>query len=204
MKQFSTIIQGILLLAVGVLFYLHFKGNKQLMALLPEKNAASAVKAATTGSVFPLLAYVELDSINEKVGYISKRKKALEAEQKQILEDYDAACQKQETARINFIQKGNPSSQKDVEEFQQNWMAKQQEVENHKQLRAQQLAKKSATMMQEMQNNLKVFLNDYNKERRYTYIFATGGGYDYIFYKDSCQNITPEIIEGLNKKFNAQ
>jgi outer membrane protein len=203
MKQFSIIFQGFLLLCIAVLFYLHFKPNKQ-PGQVPVKNEASVLQKTTGTAAYPLLAYVELDSINEKVGYINKRKKAIEAEQQQIIDDYDAACQKQEAARINFIQKGNPTSQKDVEDFQQNWLAKQQDVENNKQVRAQQLAKKSATMMQDMQNNLKSFLAAYNKEKHYTYIFATGGGFDYIFYKDSCQNITPEIIKELNLKFKGQ
>ena len=54
--------------------------------------------------------------------------------------------------------------------------------------------------MEDMQSKLKEFMNEYNKEKKYTYIFATGTGLDYFFYKDSTLNITSDIVKGLNKK----
>ena len=54
--------------------------------------------------------------------------------------------------------------------------------------------------MEDMQRRLKDFMNDYNKDKRYTYILATGTGLDYLFYKDSVLNITADVVKGLNEK----
>jgi len=62
------------------------------------------------------------------------------------------------------------------------------------------LAEKGARIMEDMQGKLKDFMNDYNKEKKYTLIFTTGTGLDYFLYKDSSLNITSEIVKGLNSK----
>ena len=68
--------------------------------------------------------------------------------------------------------------------------------------RGQRLAEKGGKIMEDVQVTLKDFLNEYNKDKRYSYILATGGGFDYLFFKDSTQNITNEIIKGLNERMN--
>ena len=56
--------------------------------------------------------------------------------------------------------------------------------------------------MENIQNKLKAYINDYNKDKKYSYIFATGTGVDNILYKDSVHNITSDIVKGFNKIMN--
>jgi len=198
MKQFSILFNIFLLAALGVLYYLHFSTGKTNNPV--RKTLANSHK--DTCSAGPGIAYVELDSLNNNVGFIKERKKELESEQKQILNEYESACRQQETEKNNFIKRGNSITQTEAEEFQAKWIQRQQELDATKQSKGQRLAEKGGKIMEEVQLTLKGFLNDYNKDKRYSYIFATGGGFDYLFYKDSTQNITNEIIKGLNERMN--
>ena len=200
MKQFSILFNIIILAAVGVLYYLHFAAGKSNNPV--KKHVANSHK--DTCSAGPGIAYVELDSLNNNVGFIKERKKELESEQKQILNEYESACRQQEIEKNNFIKRGNSITQTEAEEFQAKWIKRQQDLDAAKQSKGQRLAEKGGKIMEEVQLTLKNFLNDYNKDKRYSYIFATGGGFDYLFYKDSTQNITNEIIKGLNERMTTK
>jgi outer membrane protein len=53
--------------------------------------------------------------------------------------------------------------------------------------------------MESIQKNLKQFLAEYNKEKKYQYILTTGSGLDYLIYKDSTLDITKDVIKGMNE-----
>lgn len=201
MQKFSTIFNVVLLIAVGVLYYLHFSAGKN-------KSINNVVKGGvvakdTSKQKIPVVAYVELDSLNANVNFIKQRKTELEAEQKVIATEYENAYQNLEAEKNNFLKRGNAITQQEAQAFQEKLMQKQQDIEANKQAKGQRLAEKGAKVMDDMQNKLKSFLAEYNKEKGYTYILATGTGLDYLFYKDSTLNITPEIVKGLNEKMNA-
>ncbi|CAN5395729.1 hypothetical protein BH11BAC3_BH11BAC3_29250 [soil metagenome] len=196
MKQFSLVLNILLLVAVAVLYFLHFSGQTSGKV----KSKGLGVNGCDTSRKKIVVAYVELDSLNNNVAFIKQRKKELEAEQKVIANEYEDSYRKLTAERDNFLKKGNTITQQEAEEFQIKLQQKQQEIEQSKQTRAQKLAEKGARIMEDMQSKLKAFMKDYNKEKGYTYILATGTGLDYLFYKDSTFNITTDIIKGLNDK----
>ena len=58
--------------------------------------------------------------------------------------------------------------------------------------------------MDDMQKQLKAFLNEYNADRNYQYILTTGTGLDYLVYKDSSMNITDDVVNGMNEKMKKE
>lgn len=197
MKQFSTILNIILLIAVGYLYFLHFSGDKK------NKLAQNSVTTHVDSCLGePIIAYVDLDSLNNNVNFIKQRKKELEVEQNSIASEYETAYHDMESQKNNFLKRGNAITQQEAEEFQAKLMQRQQQIEATKQSKAQSLAQKGAKIMEDLQARMKEFLNEYNKDKKYTYILATGTGLDYLFYKDSTRNITPDVVKGLNEKMN--
>ena len=200
MKQFSLIFHILLLAAVGLLYYFHFAADKKPVA----KTAAMQPSLTPTKDSCAnghLVAYVELDSLYDNVGYIKQKQKELEAEQERLARQYQNDYQQLENEKDNFLKKGNAITQQEAEDFQAKLYQKQQDIENKKQNEAQEMASRRAKTMEEIQTNLRNFLNEYNADKRFGYIFATGTGLDYILYKDSAHNITPDVIAGLNKAF---
>jgi len=197
MKQFSTILNIVLLLAVGYLYFLHFSTDKKSKFV---GNTVSKHVDSCLGE--PIIAYVDLDSLNNNVNFIKQRKKELEVEQNSIANEYENAYRDMENQKNTFLKKGNAITQQEAEEFQAKLMQRQQQIESTKQSKAQNLAQKGAKIMEDLQAKMKEFLSEYNKDKKYTYILATGTGLDYLFYKDSTRNITPDVVKGLNEKMN--
>ena len=194
MKQFSMVLNLVLLAAVGVLYYLHFSKDNKLNA--PQKQVSPSVN--TTNTVRPAIAYVELDSLNEKISYIKLGRKELEAEQQAIETEWENSYRNLENQKNNFLKRGNAITQEEAEMFQTSLLQQQQQVDGRKQNLSQKLNEKSYKFMEEIQKKLKDFLTAYNEDKNFNYIFTTGNGLEYMVYKDSSLNITADVIKGMN------
>lgn len=194
MKKISLVLNVLLIVAVGYLYFLHFnEGKSASVKLRPSATQASK-------NSHPLIAYVDLDSLNKKISYIEENRKSLEAEQSDIEREWENGYRNLENQKKNFLKKGAAITQDEAEKFQSYLLEQQQLVDNKKQMLSQKLNEKSYKFMEGIQNQLKKFLEEYNESKAFTYIFTTGNGLDYMVYKDSSLNITQDVIDGMNEK----
>lgn len=196
MKNLSVVLNVVLLVAVGGLYYLHFSGKKGA-DVKPKVISAKPLEAGNTRAT---IAYVELDSLNENITYIRNKRKELEAEQRSIENEWENGYRGLENKKNNFLKKGNAITQDMAQQFQNELLQEQQQIDERKQSLTQKLNDKSYKFMDEIQKKLKEFLAEYNSQRNFTYIFTTGTGLDYMVYKDSSMNITDDVISGMNEK----
>jgi len=199
MKNLSLVLNVVLFIAVGILYYLHFSGKKTT----ENKPKTVASKTVENSNSRTAIAYVELDSLNENITYIKNKRKELEAEQKAIETEWENGYKSLESKKNNFLAKGNAITQEMAQQFQGQLMQEQQQIDEKKQSLSQKLSEKSYKFMDDIQKKLKDFLMEYNSQKNYTYIFTTGTGLDYMVYKDSSMNITDDVIAGMNEKMNA-
>ena len=198
MKNFSLVLNIVLLAAVLFLYAKVFRSSVNETTIT--KNI---VKESIGGNGSKSgIAYVELDSLNEKISYIKDRRKELEAEQKAIETEWQNGYRGLENRKNEFLKRGNSITQQEAEKFQGELMQKQQEVDVKKQNGSQNLSEKSYKLMDDIQKKLKDFLNVYNQNKKYQYILTTGTGLDYMLYKDSSFNITDDVIKGMNEKMS--
>ena len=196
MKNVSITLNIVLLLAVGFLFYKVYSGPKNA-----EKTAvAVSPQQSRTISASAPIAYVELDSLNDKIGYIKDRRAELEKEQRDIESDWQNSYRGLENKKNEFLKRGNSITQQEAEKFQAELLQEQQQVDERKQVLTQKLTEKSYTLMDDIQKKLKAFLAEYNKTKNYQYILTTGNGLDYMLSKDSSFNITNDVIKGMNER----
>ncbi len=196
MKHLFTILNVVLILAVAFLYFHEFGGSKAKASIT--KSPVSIAETQKAGNA--PIAYVELDSLNEKIIFIREKRKELEAEQKAIETEWESSYRGLEAQKNNFLKKGNAITQQMAEEFQGQLIQQQQRIDEKKQGLTQKLSEKSYRFMDDVQKKLKDFLVDYNKEKNYLYILTTGTGLDYMVYKDSTLNITEDVVVGMNEK----
>jgi outer membrane protein len=201
MKNLSLVLNIILLLAVGYLFYYNFSGKKTEAVAA---KLTSSYKPGDGNGYRPPLAYVELDSLNEKIIFIKEKRQELEAEMKLIEQEQAKGYQGLEAQKDNFLKKGAAITEEEAQSFQGKLIDQKQKIDAQKQEKSQRLNDKSFTIMEGIQKKLKEFLADYNKDKKYMYIFTTGTGLDYMVYKDSSLNITNDVIKGMNEKMKAE
>ncbi|MBL7701291.1 MAG: OmpH family outer membrane protein [Ferruginibacter sp.] len=201
MKNLSLVLNIVLLLAVGYLYYYSFSGKKNGN---PASKSNGNSVASDSKMSRPPLAYVELDSLNEKITFIKEKRKELEAAMKVIEQEQESGYRSLQAQKDNFLKKGASITQEEAEIFQGRLIEQQQKIDRKKQEQSQALNEKSFNIMEGIQTKLKDFLTEYNKDRKYMYIFTTGTGLDYMVFKDSTLNITDDVIKGMNAKMKAE
>ena len=195
MRSFLIAVNSLLIIAVIFLYIKVFKNTTNV-----KTNTSSNVTSKTSVSLKNAsIAFVELDSLNEKIDFIKDRRKELEIEQKAIEVEWQNGYRGLENKKNEFLKRGNSITQQEAEKFQGELLQQQQQIDQRKQGLTQKLSEKSYKFMDDIQKTLKDFLNQYNKTKNYQYILTTGTGLDYMLYKDSTFNITADVIKGMNK-----
>ena len=196
MKNLSITLNVILIAAVAFLYFKVFSANKkQETATIQVAKTNSAVSPGTAA-----IAFVELDSLNDKISYIKSRRTELESEQRAIETEWQNGYRNLEARKNEFLKRGSSITQQEAEKFQNELLQQQQQIDQRKQGLTQKLSEKSYNFMDDIQKKLKGFLNEYNRDKNYQYILTTGTGLDYMLYKDSTFNITGDVIRGMNEK----
>ena len=195
MRPFLIVVNSILIIAVVFLYVKVLKNTT-----IKKTEFSSNVINNNSGNLKNAsIAFVELDSLNEKIGFIKDRRKELEIEQKSIETDWQNGYRGLENRKNIFLKRGNSITQQEAEKFQGELLQQQQQVDEKKRNLTQKLSEKSYKFMDDIQKKLKDFLNEYNKTKNYHYILTTGTGLDYMLYKDSTFNITKDVTKGMNE-----
>jgi outer membrane protein len=196
-KNLPIVLNVVLLAAVAYLYYHSFSGSKAAGA--PAKSSSALMPVDNNGHR-PPIAYVELDSLNENITYIRERRKELEAEQRAIDAEQENGYRNLQAQKDNFLKRGASITEAEAQQFQGKLIEQQEAIDNKKQVLSQRLSQKSFAIMDDIQKKLKKFLTEYNKEKKFMYIFTTStAGLDYMVYKDSTLNITDDVIKGMNE-----
>lgn len=195
MKHLSLILNSVLILSVGILFYLHFSSNKKTPAI-------TRTPVTVNPGSKQLIAYIDMDSLNEYVSYIKSSRLQSESEQKSIESEVENGYKGLEKERNDFLKKGDKITQEEAERFQAMLYEKQAAIDSRKQSRLQQLDEKNYKLLEDLQSKLKAFLEEYNDDKRYSYILTVSSAMGYIAYKDTALNITNDVIKGMNERLN--
>ena len=128
----------------------------------------------------------------------------LEFEKKKESADRDLnnAFQKIEAEKNAFAQRGNSITQAEYENFQRAYQGKMQNLDQQKQLLENSIAAEGAKTMEDLKKRINDFLVEYNKKQAYSYIFSYSAALNILFYKDPAQDITNEVVAGLNAAYN--
>lgn len=186
MKSISWIVNGVLAVAIIVLFVLHFNTNST-----PSKTAIS-----DKGGV--KIAYFEIDSIQNSYEFFKDVKSALQVKDMEntkqltnLKNDYIAKYQELQKS-AQFLSQGEMASrQQELVKAEKNYTSKEQQL-------SQELQEESFKRLQEVKKKIESFLEKYNKNKEFAYIFSSNA--DLMYYKDTAYDITSDIIKGLNSE----
>ena len=190
MKSNSWVINGVLAVAVIVLYVLHFSSNSA-----PIKSSA-----ATAGGT--KVAYFEIDSIQNNYELFKEVKSALQVKDmenaKQLNGLKNAFSQKYQDLQKN----GQYLSQAEVGARQQELAQLEKNYTSREQQLSQELQEESFKRLQEVKKNIEAFLAKYNKNKEFAYIFSSNP--DLMYYKDTAYDITSDIVKGLNAEYKSK
>jgi outer membrane protein len=198
-KNLSLILNAVLLVAVAVLYYLHFSGNTASAS--PKTTPAKADPSAKQNATMQQIAYVNSDSLLTNYDYYKATIKELEEKRKKLETDISGRARSLENEAVSYQQKGRNMTLEQAQLTEQNLYKKQQELVQYRDRVSQQLAQEEQGKIEELYGNITEYLKDYTKDKPYRLVlgYSKGGG---ILFADNSLEITGEVLTGLNKQYN--
>jgi outer membrane protein len=194
MKNINYIINGVLAVAIVVLYILYFMGNKQ------ETVTKTISQDEGPATVLPV-AYVNVDSLLLNYNYAKDL--------------YEIQIRSEENARLNLSQKMKELEQEVLEfqrkvennvfltreraaQEQQRLQKKDQDLQELNQRMTTELMTESQRMSELLRDTLVSQLKAFNKDRGYQIIMSNTNG-DNILLAEDAYDITTELIDMMNK-----
>jgi len=200
MKNGLVVLNMILLLAVGVLFYLQFSSKKiqTTAADKPDKNNSSP-SATITSQNGCKIAYFEMDSVAANFQKAKEMKTELEKKEDKINEEMGRLQNNYQQKFVYLQQHGPTMTGTQVESAKAELTQLEQSIKDTKASLDQEYNNYYVQAQQEILSMIRKFCSEYNKDKKYAIIVSNEPGL--IFYKDSTLDITSDLLKGLNEMY---
>lgn len=191
MKNGLYIVNGILLLAVGVLFYLFFTEKKNSSTIVHSKVWSDTSRTPTR------IAYFEWDSIENQKFYkemqdeLNRKKEEVDSRKVKLGQVYQQRLDSYNKKEMSQVE--SERATQDMRDLEQSLRGQADKMD-------QELNDYIMRKKVEFNDRIRNFLKEYNQDRRFSYIIANEPGF--IFYRDSTYNITGDVIAGLSQMFS--
>jgi outer membrane protein len=182
----------VLVAAVAFLFYLHYSYTNEDM-----HNKAND-KAAILNSF--KIAYFELDSLQDNYEYYKEVRDVLTKKDQENADKLNRIKNSYLAKLKEFQQKGPNLSQNEQGEYQQVLMKLQNDYTETEQTLGQEMQAETAEKLQAVKLAIQTYLKEYSINKGYAYVFASNES-DYLYYKDTIRDITPDVVKGLNESY---
>lgn len=192
MKNISLILNAILLLAVGHLYYLNFskKSAVEQPAIAP---------AATAPGV--RIAYVNADTLDAKYEWLKKQKEGIEQRARNAESSLQAKQESlmRDAASLQEKFQGGTMTRAEAEKAQADLMAREQKLGEEQQRLSKQLGDDQRKALNDLYANVESKLKTLSNQIGYDYILSYSRGGQILLANDSL-DITHQVLNLLNAK----
>gem|GEM_PF-66811 len=195
MNRSLLILNIVLLLLVGVLFYLHFS-SKDKAVITPAKKAEVASSNTTTDF---RIAYFELDSVSNSFTMVKDVKSELSREEDKMNAEMNQWQKRYNDKLAQYQSQAQQMNQVQSENANREMLQLQETIRNKDQELKQRYQDVYMRKMQDVKSKIEAFLKEYNKSKGYAYIFSNEAGF--MYYRDTVYNITADLLKGLNAQY---
>lgn len=198
MKNLNYIINGVLAVAVVVLYVMQFTSKSNKVAASFE-SSGSVVDMATLP-----IAYVNTDSLLRAYNFAKDMDEALVRKQENAKLTINQQMRKLDQEVSEFQRKVENNAfltRERGEQEQARLIKKEQEIRQQSDRLAAELALEQQTMNEKLRDNIYSFLKEYNAVKKYQIIMANNSN-DNIMLADKAYDITNEVVLELNKRYN--
>jgi outer membrane protein len=197
MKNGIVVLNVVLLIAVGVLFYLYFNSKKSNTTTLGK----SEQKDSPTATVYSCqIAYFEMDSVEANFELAKEWRNELEKREDKINAEMGRLQNLYQQKYFHLQQNGASMTAAQVEAAKNELGQLDQKIRETKASMDQDYKNYYVQTQQEILSKIRKFCADYNKDKRYAIIISNEPGL--VFYKDSTLDITTDLLKGLNQMYS--
>lgn len=193
-NRMHCIIEGVLAVAVIVLFILHFCGGKK-----ESTPVAAAVGTPGTGEVI----YVNIDSVNEHYEMVSLLTDSLDAEkQKQtiVFQNRQKALENKLANYQRNMQSGSLTPQQ-AQYAEASLQQESQQLQSDYAATLENLEARYTAALAQITDSVKASVSRVNAKRNASFVLSYGANGP-VICADPSKDITREVLEDLNKPFS--
>lgn len=192
MKNLSLILNVVLLIAVGALYFMHFSGNSD------KEQETTEQAEATTYEV----AFINSDSVLQNYDYFTKVREELEQKRDKFQAEYQNRAQGLQKEITDYQQNAGNLTINQAKALEENLLQKQQNLQLYQQKLSQDLVAEENKMSQELYERISSFLKEYGEKNDLQMVVQYNQGSD-VLYATEGMDITQAVITGLNEDYNA-
>ncbi len=200
MQKISIALNAILLLAVGVLFYM----VTTLKSQFAEAGFSDSLSVLST----PLpkaegkIMYINVDTLETKYDYFLKIKaqlerkgKANESEIKGLYDNFQKTYQKYQQQAETMTEQQYMAAQQDLAEKEKSIREKEERI-------SEAYAKEAEVLNNQFLKNVQDYLKKKSLEHNYSYVLGYVKESNLLYVNDSL-DITKQVVKGLNSEYKA-
>jgi len=192
-KSTSIILYAILFVAVIVLFILSFSSNGK-----KENTLKSEMTKGQSTNI--KVAYIKADSLIINYELAQDLHDEFTKSQESFTKEYSEKrtnFEKQASEFQSKVKRGGFLTEQRAIQERDRLAGEQQKIENLDQELSKKLSDIQNANSQQLKDSLMYYLNEYNADKKYDYIFNASG----ILVGDENHNITKEVLDALNSRY---
>ena len=196
MKKLSLWLNIVLIVAVGGIYFLHFSGNNTSKVEVNEDGTEVEINRDYA------IAYVNIDTLIRNYDLFIDKSDELTQKRNESEAELQIQSKRFENEVRDFQDKVNKGliTRTKAQMLQQELAQKEQQLYATRDNLAMQLSEEEQVMYRQVLNEVMSYLEDYNAEYNYKYIFSNSFG-GQLLYTDKSLNITRDVLKGLNEKY---
>ena len=194
MKNLSLILNGVLFVAVIVLYILHFSSNKD------------QIQESTATLVAPLpvnIAYINSDTLLNNYEFSKIAAGELENKKDELQAEYENRARGLQSEIENFQRNAQNMTMAQARAVEEDLTKKQQNLMRYQETLTQTLVQEEAKISNELYDKVADYLRDYGISNNYQLVLTYQKGSGVLYANDSL-NITRQIVEGLNQAYTLE
>lgn len=190
-NNISIVLNVVLLIAVAVLYVLHFSGDA---------DQAEQAKVSNAAPVNLSIAYVNSDSLLKNYGFFQELEKQLIERRDKLNVEYQNRAEGLQKEISNFQSTAGNMTISQARAVEEDLRKKQQNLMMYQEQLGQQLMQEESKMNAELYDKVSEYLRDYgiNKNLQIVLTYTKGSG---VLYADEGLDITDQVLEGLNDAY---
>ncbi len=192
MKNLSLVLNVVLLIAVVVLYVLHFSRGSDT----EEVTSGGAINLEN-----PSIAYINSDSLLSNYAYFSDLETQFNEKRNKLDAEYRNRAEGLQREIANFQQTAGGMTISQAKAVEEDLRRKQQNLMMYQEQLTQQLVQEESKMNSELYTKVSDFLKDYgqNKNLQIVLTYTKGSG---VLYANDSLNITDDVLAGLNEAYD--
>ncbi len=199
MKNLSLILNAVLIVAVGVLFYLHFSTRGSTKTGPARTEGINLVQPDVP------IVYVNIDTLLNNYEYFSDMQEDFTDKQSELEAELNNRSRQYEASAMDYqnkVQKGLVT-RREAAELEQQLMAEQQSLLQLRDELTMQLQEEEQVSNRKLINAIMEYLKVYNEDQNYQFIFSNSFG-DNVLFANEQLDITYNVLPGLNEQYRAE